>query len=303
MDDQSLIRHSLGFWVVNPLPSEAELSEYHASVYFQTQQGNYQLEYSEFEIEVQDLRNQRLIASASAFTARGSPGRILDVGSGEGYSLAAFHERGWTVKGIDFSLAGVEAKNPSMAPFVEQGDLFTLLDRLQHAGEQFDVIWAQHVLEHVLDPVKLMETLRLLLADDGVAVIIVPNDGNEWHETLFDEGLISRRWWIAPPGHLSYFTFKSFERLANFTGYVIVKMEGSFPIDWFLAHPGSNYVNKPELGPDAHAARLKLEHQIEQAGLREAGEFYSSLASLGLGRDVVAFVKAARTNGAVEAKN
>jgi 2-polyprenyl-3-methyl-5-hydroxy-6-metoxy-1,4-benzoquinol methylase len=44
-------------------------------------------------------------------------GRLLDVGCGEGCALAFFREHGWSVKGVDFSSAGVEPKTEVVLPF------------------------------------------------------------------------------------------------------------------------------------------------------------------------------------------
>ena len=41
--------------------------------------------------------------------------------------------------------------------------------------EKYDVITLVHVLEHVLEPVKLIETLLNMLNDDGIIVINIPN--------------------------------------------------------------------------------------------------------------------------------
>jgi hypothetical protein len=37
----------------------------------------------------------------------------------------------------------------------------------------------------------------------------VPNDGSEYQEGLLRDGLIDRRFWIAIPDHMSYFTSDS----------------------------------------------------------------------------------------------
>ena len=43
------------------------------------------------------------------------------------------------------------------------GDIFSLLETEIEAGNPYDVIWLQNVLEHVLDPLELLGQLRKLL--------------------------------------------------------------------------------------------------------------------------------------------
>lgn len=194
------------------------------------------------------------------------------------------------MRGLDFSHAGVATMNPEVAEFVDLGDTLDLLDAAITSGESYDLIWLFHVLEHVTNPVGLLDKLRRVLSPGGTLVVSVPNDGNDFHEQLFDERLIERRWWISPPDHLSYFTRESLENIAKHTGFVVKSVEGSFPIDWYLANPASNYVDDPEKGPHAHSARCMLELAIEKSGQKESSLFYESLAGIGLGRDLVLFL-------------
>jgi 2-polyprenyl-3-methyl-5-hydroxy-6-metoxy-1,4-benzoquinol methylase len=291
MIDPRLRCHPLGFLqLLNP-PSQEELSEYYAKIYYQTEQASYRHTYPPLELEVIGLRIKHRVEQALSLRDSNQPGRFLDVGCGEGFLLAALSEMGWDVLGIDFSVAGVQAMNPQMAKYVSQGDVFELLNTLISVGEAYDLVWLGNVLEHVLDPVALLRSLRQIVSDDGVLIVVVPNDGNAYHENLFEEGLIDRRWWIAIPDHISYFTKESLINTAIATDWLCPKIQGDFPIDLFLSHPGSNYVNDPSKGSDAHKARLRLEKLIFQAGDEAVNQFYTALAGVGLGRDLIAFLK------------
>lgn len=292
MIDSRLKRHELGFLQIANMPTALELEEYYSLVYFQEGKGSYSPVYSPLETDVRELQQDRLVEKALSLRDSAFPlgGRFLDVGCGEGFLLADMASRGWEVRGLDFSHAGVTAMNPEVAQFVDLGDTFNLLDAAITSGESYDLVWSFHVLEHVTNPVGLMERLRRVLSPGGTLVVSVPNDGNVFHEQLLKDGFIQHRWWIAPPDHLSYFTRESLENIAEHCGFIVKSVEGSFPIDWYLAHPGSNYVDNPEKGAQAHSARCMLELAIEKSGKQEAGFFYESLARTGLGRDLVAFL-------------
>lgn len=293
MTDARLRRHPLGFLELVDKPDEEALAQYYAEKYYQSEVGSFRKSYPEDELEVIRLRIALRAARARALMDMSGPGRLLDVGCGEGFALAAFHEEGWSVAGIDHSRAGVEAMNPQIAAHVEQGNLFELLDRRIAADERFDLLWLGNVLEHVLDPVALLNALRRVLAPGGLLVVVVPNDGSDYHEELFAEGHVNERFWIAIPDHISYFTAESLWRTATATGWAMRELQGDFPIDLFLAHESSNYVADRAKGPAAHAARLRLERLIGRAGQEAANRFYSALAGVGLGRNMVAYLSPA----------
>jgi hypothetical protein len=205
--------------------------------------------------------------------------------------MAFFAARGWSVEGLDYSSAGLEAFHPELADALTCGDLFEVLDQRTASGERYQLVWLSNVLEHVLDPLALLESLRSLVADDAVLVVTVPNDGSVLHESLLETGDITERFWIAIPDHVSYFTAQSLRRTAAATGWDCLDLVGDFPIDIFLAHEGSNYVRDRAKGGGAHRARLRLERIIGMAGCAAANRFYSALAEVGLGRNITAFLR------------
>jgi len=288
--DPRLRRHPFGFLELAEKPDELALATYYSEKYFQSEAGNYRSSYPDEELEVIRLRIKLRTARALEIMGRDRPGRILDVGCGEGFVMAAFAEDGWQVAGIDHSRAGVESMNPHVADRVDQGNLFELLNQRIAAAEKYDLVWLGNVLEHVLDPIGLLRALRGLVASGGLLVAVVPNDGNRYHEELFHDGLVPERFWIAIPDHISYFTEESLRRTASETGWDVRDLQGDFPIDLFLADDASNYVLDRSKGPAAHAARLRLERVIARAGTEATNRFYSALAGVGLGRNLVAYL-------------
>lgn len=291
MNDPRLRRHALGFLEVVDRPTPRALSEYYAQAYFQNEAGNFRKAYSAEELDVIELRIAQRYDQARLLLTEEKPGSLLDVGCGEGFVLKFFERIGWQVQGIDYSRAGVQQINPDYAKFVDQGDVFELLEARIVSKEQHDLVWLGNVLEHVLDPICLLSSLRRLVAPDGLLVVTVPNDGSTYHEELYTAGAIPNRFWIAIPDHISYFTADSLRRTAEATGWDCLAMQGDFPIDLFLAHEGSNYVADRSRGPAAHRARITLERLIGQAGIEASNRFYAALADVGLGRNLTAFLR------------
>lgn len=290
--DKRLTRHPLGFWTVADKPSAAELADYYANKYYQQGLGSYDLQYTDDE----KAYFRAKLAQRHAALRKAAPGAssLLDVGCGEGFALAYFREQGWSVKGFDFSAAGLEAQNPGCRDALVAGDVFALLEAEIAKGARYDVVWLQNVLEHVIDPVGLLVSLQSLLTPGGVAVITVPNDYSALQREALVRGHIDREFWVALPDHLSYFDHESLSSAAEGTGWECVEMLGDFPVDWFLFHPGSNYVQDKGQGKAAHRARVQLENLINAQPSEAVLAFWSAAARVGVGRDITAFLKRRR---------
>jgi SAM-dependent methyltransferase len=148
------------------MPSWAELQPYY--------QGDYYA-YVETDGE-KEAEEEQLKTAAATGELRHAPIkagiRLLDVGCGEGSFIRLAARLGVIVEGIEPSKLGVAAAwraglqvfNGTAEQYVEK-----------HGDERFDVITANHVLEHVHDPVRTLAAMKSLLADDGSIVITVPN--------------------------------------------------------------------------------------------------------------------------------
>lgn len=282
----TVARTPLGYWRVKTPPTADELKAYYAEKYYQKGLGSYELNYSEAELA--HIRAKIELRWHSVVQRVPGPGRLLDVGCGEGFVLAHGHAKGWQVKGLDFSVAGLEAQNPACAPFLETGDLFELLERACATGVQYDVIWLQNVLEHVIDPKALMQTLHRLIHPEGVLVVTVPNDFSRLQHAALSGGQIDRAFWVALPDHLSYFTAPSLQTLGQATGWECPQILGDFPVDWFLLNDAANYIADPGKGKAAHHARVTLENLILDTSPDDATAFFEGLARIGMGRDLTA---------------
>jgi SAM-dependent methyltransferase len=158
------------------------------------------------------------------------------------------------------------------------GDLFGLLGQQISHQRQYDLVWLSNVLEHVPDPVGLLTSLRRLVGINGTLVVTVPNDGSAYQERLLNDGDIPERFWIAIPDHLAYFSYESLVNVAHATGWTPHDVIADFPIDWFLLHPGSNYVRDRTQGPAAHQARVRMELMMGGRPAELVNQFYSAPA-------------------------
>jgi len=287
-----LSEHELGFLQVNPLPSQEELNDYYEKNYYQkTLSNTYQSNYSESELQY--INNKIAQRAAIVLDKIRHSGKLLDVGCGEGFVLAFFKKLGWSVEGIDFSDFGLLNLNPSLINEFEKGDVYEILNKKLISQDKYDVLWLGNVLEHVLDPVFLLKNLKMLLAKNGILVITVPNDASKYQELLFSEEYVDKQWWIIAPDHISYFNYQTLQNTCSSAGFKVVEVLGDFPIDLFLLHTGSNYVKNKSLGKEAHKARVRMENFISENKMEDITQFFSSLAKVGLGRDLTIFLSEA----------
>jgi 2-polyprenyl-3-methyl-5-hydroxy-6-metoxy-1,4-benzoquinol methylase len=166
-----LAHRQQGRWeLVKPLPYEEE--------YFEGNQlgvgyGRYR-EQAGWRLE-KAARLVRQVRAIGQFLGRnlGSDVRLLDVGAGYGYFRKAASDSGWTTDGVEIShhAAAVARQEFGMDTFVG-----TLQDYAREgAGHSYDVLTLFDVVEHVEDPVSLLETVRSLLKPEGLCVIRTPN--------------------------------------------------------------------------------------------------------------------------------
>lgn len=292
--DQRLKRHDLGYWEVAAKPTTAELQSYYANKYYQEGKGSYALAYSDDELAYFKAKLEQrwhVLKPLLSQGAQDAPKKMLDVGCGEGYALAFFRDKGLAVRGFDFSSAGVESKNPSCRDALVAGDVFDLLQKEIESGRKYDVVWLQNVLEHVIDPIDLLLSLRKLVAGNGVAVVTVPNDCSIVQQAALKHGHIDSAFWVLPPDHLSYFDADSLSAIARYTGWECTTTLGDFPVDWLLFHPGSNYVREKSQGKAAHRARVQIENLIHAQPIEASVEFWAAAGRLGIGRNITAFLR------------
>ncbi len=141
---------------------------------------------------------------------------ILDVGCGTGFALDVARQRGLKTFGLEF--------NPGAAEETRSKGHTVLSVRLEEIdlewNGRFDLISFNQLLEHVPDPVELINSCVRLLSDRGVIAIAVPSA----------EGVLRWHPWMAlnwPPHHVSRWRRKDLETLSERCGLTVVRSGGN----------------------------------------------------------------------------
>ncbi len=154
-------------------------------------------------------------------------GRLLDVGGGTGYFLAAAQQRGYQVSGLDFSRPQLEIARQRFGLADLHAESFNDYAQRTPPG-LLDVITAFQVLEHVADPLAFLASARQLLAPGGVVTIGVPN-WRVWG--IFREPL------DCPPNHLTRWSRASLRAGLERQGFAVVTIrEHRSAYGWMLRH-------------------------------------------------------------------
>jgi SAM-dependent methyltransferase len=152
--------------------------------------------------------------SASQYIDDLPPGRVLDVGCGDGRFLFRMYQAGWTVAGLDFDPKGIEAAKLKYGKYgfeLLNTDLFSA----NFPDNFFDAVTLSHVIEHVPEPVSILAEAKRVLKPGGRLVVVTPNV-ESYGQNLFRD--CWRDW--DPPRHLQLFSLASLSdcaRKANFS--------------------------------------------------------------------------------------
>lgn len=120
-----------------------------------------------------DMRESQEYYARCLALAEPRPGqKVLDVACGGGYLLIEAERAGLEAHGIDIAQAAIDRAR-SFAPksTLVRGDA----EALPYPDGMFDIVTCLGSLEHFLDPPRALEEMRRVLAADGRAVIVVPN--------------------------------------------------------------------------------------------------------------------------------
>lgn len=185
-----------------------------------------------------------------AWLGEGRGRRMLDVGAADALVSRRLTERGWRVTGIE----GDPALAQAGAPYCERMITANLNREVPEVQGPFDAILYGDVLEHLIDPLRVLVELNRSLVPDGFVIVSVPNIAHLYIRLLLllgrfdylDRGILDNT-------HLRFFTARSLRALIDNAGLVVER---------FSATPAPLYQVLPERW---HKRWVAVTHTINAA--------------------------------------
>lgn len=141
-------------------------------------------------------------------------GRVLEIGCSTGTLLQLLKEKGWETWGVEPSKSGEVARKRGIK-LVKQ-----YFETARLPQNYFDAVVLNHTLEHLENPVVILQKARRLLKSDGIIIVDVPNFGS------LSSKIMGKHWgYLAPDEHLWHFTPKTLKGVAKKAGLEIIRQE------------------------------------------------------------------------------
>ncbi len=146
-----------------------------------------------------------------------TPGRVLDLGCGDGRTSLALRAAGWDVVSVDVDPVSIERATARGVVDARVGGIGAADDLAP-----FDAVVLSHVLEHVIAPGSLLTEIRSRLVEGGRLAVRTPNAmgassvrfGSAWRG-------------LEPPRHLQIFSPHGLEQLIIASGLRVERLSSS----------------------------------------------------------------------------
>ena len=152
---------------LDPMPNEEELSKFYPED-----------SYYSFHVDInyKEPLLKRLIKSIFLLNIKTkdpkfyNPGKILDIGCGNGWTLNEYKQKGWEVAGVEPSETAAKIGNKAGLN-IHSGNLLSA----NYDDNRFDYIRSNHSFEHIPNPNEVLSEVFRILKSDGKLFIGVPN--------------------------------------------------------------------------------------------------------------------------------
>ena len=161
-------------------------------------------------------------ARSSAFRWVPCNVRVLDIGCGFGETLGYHQARECDVYGVEAD-ENIRRVADRYGYKVHVG----LFNPNNYEPSSFDYVTMDQVMEHVQNPVDVLQGISQVLKPGGMAILSVPN-ASGWGARIF-----GRRWinWHAPY-HMQFYSTRSMQVVLEKVGFVLERTDTITPSSW-----------------------------------------------------------------------
>ncbi len=195
-----------GMVFLNPQPNDEELARIYGTDYFlgsETEEGR------RAASEIKKATAKGYLAEILRYRGN-APGRLLEVGCGDGDFLELAEANGWNVTGIEYAPAACDrARQRLKNGTVHCGEL----KQASLPSEQFDLCVVSDVIEHVRSPLEFLAEVHRVLKPGGTLFVATPST-DSWSARL-----LKQNWMEFKAEHLSYFNRETLQTALFKSGF------------------------------------------------------------------------------------
>jgi 2-polyprenyl-3-methyl-5-hydroxy-6-metoxy-1,4-benzoquinol methylase len=193
---------------------------------------------------------------------------VLELGCAAGHMTQALAAQGCSVVAVDVDADAADFA----ATFAKRAlvDDLSSPEPLANLDEEFDVVLAGDVLEHLPRPDVLLRRCRSLLRPNGSLIVSVPNVAHvDLKLTLLRGEWEYREWGLLDRTHLRFFTRRSLDRLLRDAGYApvelfrVVRPLGTTELELDTRRVNADVVNAALSDPDAETYQFVMRALVE----------------------------------------
>jgi 2-polyprenyl-3-methyl-5-hydroxy-6-metoxy-1,4-benzoquinol methylase len=211
---------------VHPLPDEETLeAHYNATRTGEVKQQRHRKQVAGFLAASNNPKRdffRSVLSKVSAMLGRPALD-ILEIGSGGGTFVQYANSTGHHTTGTEVTKEYADMSSESLNGRIVYVERDGYTDRFGCAS--FDLIYMEHVFEHVLHPEAILVQIRQMLRSGGILFLAVPNMDS------LSSRLQGKYWaWARPPDHLYFYNQSNLSRLLEKHGFTVAE---SFARDYY----------------------------------------------------------------------
>jgi 2-polyprenyl-3-methyl-5-hydroxy-6-metoxy-1,4-benzoquinol methylase len=207
------------FEFVHPLPSVKEIEDFYTKTRVVSNLKEIIKSYiNDFDKGGQAPKRDwfdRVLEQAKKYTQKEKL-NIIEIGSGYGYFIHYATHKGHAAVGTEVTRDYAEAANEAVS-----GEIKYIPDGKYNSVMQdgkADLVYMEHVFEHVLEPQQILNEVKRMLSDKGIFHVSVPNS-----KSLL-ANLMGSKWpWACPPDHLYFYNKKALRTFLEKNGFEVLE--------------------------------------------------------------------------------
>jgi 2-polyprenyl-3-methyl-5-hydroxy-6-metoxy-1,4-benzoquinol methylase len=159
--------------------------------------------------------------------------KVFDAGCGNGSLLRRLKIAGYTVAGCDASESGIAIAQRTLGDDVPVKPLSVYEDLTAIFGNDWDVVVATEVIEHLYAPREFVQRVRALLKPGGSLVLSTPYHGYLKNLALAATGAFDKHFTaLWDGGHIKFWSYRTLTTLLKEAQFEDFRFSGAGRLPW-----------------------------------------------------------------------